>query len=120
MKFVFFLKSRLIFINFMNTGACISESCIKRCYNVKILAYYFYVRTKIPLDFHIKRCYNVKILAYYFYVRTKIPLDFHIKRCYNVKILAYYFYMRTKIPLDFHICIRVPLKTNRVSPRFFT
>ena len=62
MKFVFFLKSRLIFkrfycfcmfVNrhFTNMGAYISKS--KRCYNAKPSAYYFYMKTKISLDFHI-------------------------------------------------------------------
>ena len=59
-KFVFFSKSRLIFkifycfcifVNkhFINRGTYISKS--KRCYNVKLSAY-FYVRTKITLSFH--------------------------------------------------------------------
>ena len=62
MKFVFLLKSRLIFkilycfymlVNkyFINTGAYISQS--KRYYNAKPLAYCFYVRTKILLNFHV-------------------------------------------------------------------
>ena len=37
--------------NFRNTGTYYSKS--KRCYNAKLLAYYFYMKTKILLDFHI-------------------------------------------------------------------
>ena len=42
-----------MFVNkhFINTGVYISKS--KWCYNAKPLAYYFYARTKIPLNFHI-------------------------------------------------------------------
>ena len=69
MKFVFFLKSRLIFkmffcfcmfVNkhFINTSAYISKS--KRHHNAKTSAYYFYVRTKIPSNFHI--CIGVPLM----------------------------------------------------------
>ena len=61
-KFVFFLKISLIFkgfycfcmfVNkrFTNTGEHILKS--KWCQNVKPLAYYFCIRSKISLDFHI-------------------------------------------------------------------
>ena len=62
MKFLFFLKSRLLFnilycfcmfVNkhFIITGVYISK--IKRCYNSKLSAYYFQVKTKISVEFHI-------------------------------------------------------------------
>ena len=74
-KFVFFLKSRLIckifycicvFVNkyLINTGAYISKS--NQCYNVKHLAYYFYVRTKIPSHFHI--CISVPLNIHVAYI----------------------------------------------------
>ena len=68
-NFVFFLKSRPIFkrfycfcmfVNkhFTNTGAYISKS--KRCQNGKPSAYYFHIKTKISLDFHI--CISVPLM----------------------------------------------------------
>ena len=69
MKFVFFLKSRLIFKifycfcmfvykYFINTGGWyVSKS--KRYYNAKPSAYYFYMRMKTPLDFGI--CISVPL-----------------------------------------------------------
>ena len=67
MKVVFFLKISLlfkifycffIFVNkhFINKGEYISKS--KRCYNAKPAAYYFYIRTKILLNFCI--CISVQ------------------------------------------------------------
>ena len=58
-KFVNFLKSRLIFIRFYcfvnklshTSRAHISKS--KRCFNVKSSTYYFHVKTKILPDFQI-------------------------------------------------------------------
>ena len=69
-EFVFFLKSRLIFkrfycfsmfVNkhFTNTGSYISKC--KQCQNEKPSAYYFNVKTKISLDFHI--CISVPLIA---------------------------------------------------------
>ena len=68
MKVVFFLKISLlfkiiccffIFVNkhFINMGEYMSKS--KRCYNAKPAAYYFYIRTKIPLIFCI--CISVPL-----------------------------------------------------------
>ena len=68
MKFVFFLKSRLIFEifycfcmfvkkRFTDTGAYISES--KGWYNAKSSAYNFYMRTNVPLNFRI--CISVPL-----------------------------------------------------------
>ena len=76
-KFLFFLKSRLIFKrfyclcmflnkHFIKTGAYISKS--KRCWNAKLSVYYLYVKTKTSLDLYI--CisvplnYRVKVLNY--------------------------------------------------------
>ena len=70
MKSAFFLKSRLIFkifygfcmfVNkhFISANVYISKS--KRCYNAKPLAYYFYMRTKISLNFHF--CISVPLRA---------------------------------------------------------
>ena len=69
MKFVFFLRTRLLFNTFYcfcmfvtNTsyilGAYISKS--KRCYNAKPLAYNFHLKTKISVDFHI--CISVTLM----------------------------------------------------------
>ena len=68
MKVVFFLKISLIFKivccffifvnkNFVNKGAYISKS--KRCCNAKPSVFYFYMMTKIPLDFCI--CISVPL-----------------------------------------------------------
>ena len=48
-----------MFVNehLINTGAYASKS--KGCYNAKPLACYFYIRTKIPLNFYI--CINVPL-----------------------------------------------------------
>ena len=45
--------------DFINTGAYISKS--KRYYNAKPSAYYFYMRTKIPLNFCI--CISIPLRA---------------------------------------------------------
>ena len=42
-------------------GAYISKS--KRCYNAKPLAYYFYMRMNIPLNFCICIMFTKKVLA---------------------------------------------------------
>ena len=68
MKFLFFLKRMLIFKtfcricmfvdkHFINTGAYISKS--KRCCNAKPSAYYFYMKTKMLLNFYI--CISVPL-----------------------------------------------------------
>ena len=44
---------------FINKSAHMSKS--KQCYNAKPWAYYFYVRTKIPPDFH--SCISVPLKA---------------------------------------------------------
>ena len=82
-KFVFFLKSWLIFktfycfcmfVNkhFINTGAYISKC--EQYYNVKPSAYYFYLRTNIPLYFCI--CISVP-LKHYLLVTIIIWRSFH-------------------------------------------
>ena len=67
MKFVNFLKSRLIFnmlsecleTNFShNLVAHISKS--KKCFNVKFSTYYFHMKTKIFTDFQI--CISVPLI----------------------------------------------------------
>ena len=86
MKFVFFFKSRLIFkifycfcifVNkhFINTGTYISKS--KQFYNAKPPAFYFYMRTKIPLSFRI--CISVPS------IKIKISMTYVCKE-YEVKI----------------------------------
>ena len=69
MKFVFFLKYRLIFKifycfcmflnkHFINAGVYISER--KQFHNAKPSTYYFYMKTKIPFNFRI--CIRVPLM----------------------------------------------------------
>ena len=61
-----FLKSRVLFNIFccfcMFVKKYVSKS--KQCYNAKPLAYYFYVKTKLLVDFHI--CIGVPLSYYQF------------------------------------------------------
>ena len=89
MKCVFVLKSRVIFkifyglcmfVNkhFINTGAYIWKS--KRFYNAKPSACYFYMRTKIPLNFRI--CISVSL--------SKTPAGFSfLEICNSKKVDSY-------------------------------
>ena len=83
-KFVFFLKSGLIFerfccfcmfVNkhFTNAGAYNSKS--KRCLNAKHLAYYFYIKTKISLGFHI--CISVPLIRLKLFLNFKLNIFFY-------------------------------------------
>ena len=66
--------------NVINAGAYIPKS--KRCYNVKPSAYYFYMRTKIPLNFHI--CISVTLSKY---KNIKVACMVKIKLFFNGLIL---------------------------------
>ena len=66
--FIFFVKSRLLFnisycfFMFVNKRFYISDAYMsksQRCYNAKRSPYYFYVKTKISVDFHI--CISVPL-----------------------------------------------------------
>ena len=76
MNFVFFLKNRLLFlacfivsvclstnITYYNFGAYISES--KQYYNAKLPAYFFYVKMKILVDFHVSITVPLEKILYF-------------------------------------------------------
>ena len=99
-EIIFFLKSRLVFKifhwfcvpnktkqtfclqnkHFINTGIYISER--KRCYNAKPPAYYFHMRTNIPLSFRI--CNSVPLNLYIMYaITSKREYSWFDRHCAN-------------------------------------
>ena len=79
-KFVFFLKSRLlfnifycfcIFVNKHFIYLAAHNSTCKYCYNAKPSADYFYVKTKISIDFQI--CISVPLTL--FFLSNPVPFN---------------------------------------------
>ena len=106
-KFVFFLKSRLlfnifycfcIFVNKHFIYLAAHNSTCKYCYNAKLSADYFYVKTKISIDFQI--CISVplsKLLKSQIKIKQIKKYNTHMSCCLN--------YHNTQLREAFWTCI---------------
>ena len=83
MKFAFFLKIRLLFNIFYCFCMFVNKHFIYLSKNVRELSSLIFLISGTFIS-KSKRCYNGKPSTYYFYVKTKVPVDFHI--CISVPL----------------------------------